>query len=189
VSQEIWLIRHGETEWSVSGAHTGRTDIPLTDRGRECALRLRKPLADHAFALVMTSPLQRAKETCSLAGYGDVATVDPDLREWDYGIYEGRKTADIRKDDPDWSIWTTRVTDGESLPQVSDRTARVIERVVGAPGDVLLFAHGHVFRILTARWLGLPPEAARLFSLDTGGVSILGYERENRVIRLWNRSD
>jgi probable phosphoglycerate mutase len=189
VSQEIWLIRHGETEWSASGAHTGRTDIPLNERGRERARQLCAVFRDRAFSLVLTSPLQRATETCSLAGLADRAIIDPDLQEWDYGIFEGRKTSDIRKEIPQWTIWTASVENGESLAEVGARAERVIERISKAAGDVVLFAHGHIFRILTARWIGLPPEGGRLFGMDTATVNILGYEREQRVIRLWNRGE
>jgi broad specificity phosphatase PhoE len=188
-SQQIWLVRHGETEWSVSGAHTGRTDIPLTDAGRDRARGVRRILSGHSFALVLTSPLQRARETCALAGYGDVALLEPDLQEWDYGIFEGRKTSEIRKEYGDWSIWTTIVQNGESLPQVASRAERVIRTATNQDGDALLFAHGHIFRILAARWLDLPPDAGRLFFLDTAAVCVLGYEREQRVIRVWNRVD
>lgn len=189
MSQEIWLVRHGETEWSASGAHTGRTDIPLNEHGRERARQLRDVFRNRRFALVLTSPLSRATETCSLAGLADQAVVDPNLQEWDYGIFEGRKTADIRKDVPGWTIWTASVEGGESLAAVGTRAERVIERASNAPGDAVLFAHGHIFRILTARWLGLPPDAGRLFGMDTATLNILGYEREQRVIRLWNRGD
>ena len=186
-SQQVWLVRHGETEWSASGAHTGRTDVPLNERGRQRARALGALLRGREFAKVLTSPLQRARETCALAGFGDVAVVDPDLQEWDYGIYEGKKTADIRKTDPDWSIWTADTVGGESLADVAKRAQRVIDRVTQGSGDALLFAHGHICRILAACWLELPPVSARLFGLDTASISTLGYEREQRVIRLWNR--
>jgi len=189
VSQQVWIVRHGETEWSLSGAHTGRTDIPLTPRGRDRASRLRGFLQGHSFALVLTSPLQRARETSSLAGYAHLAEVEPDLREWDYGTYEGKKTAEIRKADPRWSIWWSAVPEGESLDEVARRAQRVIARITAAPGDVLLFAHGHILRILTAEWLSLPPDAGRYFLLDPASISILGYERENRVIELLNKSE
>ena len=188
-SKEIWLVRHGETEWSASGAHTGRTDIPLNEAGRERARQLRDVFHGRTFSLALTSPLSRATETCSLAGFDDQAVIEPDLQEWDYGIFEGRKTADIRKDCPGWTIWTATVDKGESLAEVGARADRVIERVSAAVGDVVLFAHGHIFRILTARWLGLPPDAGRLFGMDTATLNILGYEREQRVIRLWNFGD
>ncbi len=185
---QLWLIRHGETEWSLSGAHTSRTDIPLTARGEERAAKIRDYLAHRKFNLVLTSPLQRARETCRVAGYGDVAQVEENLREWDYGIYEGRTTADIRKEQPDWSIWDTAIPNGEPVEQVAARTQKVIDRALAAGGQVALFAHAHVLRILTATWLGLPPRAGSLFALGTGSVSTLGFERETRVLSTWNRS-
>ena len=143
-------------------------------------------LAGRCFALVLTSPLQRARETCRLAGYGDVAQVDDNLREWDYGDYEGRTTLDIRKTAPDWSIWTSGVPNGEAIDQVAARAQAVIERASSAGGDAALFAHGHILRILAARWLDFPPQAGRRLALDTASVSVLGYERATRVIRRWN---
>ena len=183
---EIWLIRHGETEWSLSGAHTGRTDIPLTAAGDRQAEAIGRYLAGRPFALVLTSPLQRAHETCRLAGYSGVARMDPDLREWDYGAYEGRTSAQIQESVPDWTIWTSPVPQGETIQQVAARASRVIERATVAAGDVALFAHGHLLRILTACWLGLPPDAGRLFALGTASIGVLGYERETRVIARWN---
>ena len=185
---ELWLVRHGETEWSLSGAHTGRTDLPLTDAGRKRAMALADCLAGRRFALVLTSPLQRALETCRLAGYGDAAQREPNLREWDYGDYEGRTTAEIRKNAPDWSLWVDGVPNGESIGQVAARAQAVIDRALQASGDVALFAHGHILRILTACWLGLPAADGRLFALGTGSLSTLGYERETHVITLWNFS-
>ena len=184
--QSIWLIRHGETEWSRSGAHTGGTDIPLTDAGRENALAVGRWLAGRSFSLVLVSPLSRARETCKLAGYGDVAQVDDNLREWSYGDYEGRTTADIRKDRPGWFLWRDGVPNGETVEQVAARAETVLKRAQEAGGDVLLFAHGHVLRILTARWLDLPPDCGRLFALGTGTVSKLGFERDTHVITEWN---
>jgi broad specificity phosphatase PhoE len=186
--RELWLIRHGETDWSLSGQHTGRTDIPLTEAGREKAVGIRQFLAGRRFELVLTSPLSRALETCRIAGYSDAAVIEPSLREWDYGVYEGMTRAEIRERQDGWSIWSSPVPEGESIEQVSHRANLVIERAMGANGRVLMFAHGHFFRVLTARWLGLPADAARLFALDTAALSILGFERETRVIRLWNRS-
>ena len=185
---ELWLVRHGETEWSLSGAHTGRTDLPLTDAGRKRAMALADCLAGRRFALVLTSPLQRALETCRLAGYGDAAQREPNLREWDYGDYEGRTTAEIRKNAPDWSLWVDGVPNGESIGQVAARAQAVIDRALQASGDVALFAHGHILRILTACWLSLPAADGRLFALGTGSLSTLGYERETHVITLWNFS-
>jgi broad specificity phosphatase PhoE len=183
---ELWLIRHGETEWSVSGAHTGRTDIPLTDAGRRSAEGIRRYLNNRAFALVLSSPLSRALETCRIAGYGDVAQIEPNLREWDYGIYEGKTTAEIRKEVPDWSVWSSEIPNGESLDDVCQRAQKVIDRALRADGDVALFAHGHILRILATRWTQLPCKAGEVLALDTAAISILGYERETRVIRLWN---
>ena len=183
---EIWLIRHGETAWSLSGQHTGRTDIPLTAAGERQAGEIARQLAGRPFALVLTSPLQRARETCRLAGYGGVAQIEPDLCEWDYGAYEGRTSAQIQESVPGWTIWTSPVPQGETIQQVAARATRVIERAAAAGGDVALFAHGHLLRILTACWLGLPPNAGRLFALGTASLSVLGYERETRVIARWN---
>jgi probable phosphoglycerate mutase len=183
---ELWLIRHGETEWSLSGAHTGWTDLPLTEVGRQQAKSIARELAGHKFALVLTSPLERARETCALAGYGDVAQVEPNLREWNYGEYEGRTTAQIRAQNPNWSLWTDGVPNGERIEEVAARAEAVTARATKVDGDVALFGHGHILRILTARWLGLPPQDARLFALGTAAISTLGYERETRVITRWN---
>jgi probable phosphoglycerate mutase len=189
--RELWLVRHGETEWSRSGAHTGRTDIPLTAAGRDNAAAVGRYLEVRQFALVLVSPLQRARETCRLAGYEN-ALIDPDLSEWDYGDYEGRTTPQIQAERPGWSLWTGGVPHGETVAQVAARAERVIARALavgGDPdGDVALFAHGHILRVLAARWLGLPPEDGRLFALGTAAVSTLGYEREARVIIRWNLS-
>jgi broad specificity phosphatase PhoE len=187
-NMKLWLIRHGETEWSLSGAHTSRTDIPLTERGKQRAERIHDYLAQRKFSLVLTSPLQRARETCRIAGYSDVAKIDENLREWDYGIFEGRTTADIRRDQPTWSIWDSPVPEGEPVEHVAARAQQVIDRALQAGGDVALFAHAHILRILAATWLGLEPHGGRLFALGTGSVSTLGFERETRVISTWNRS-
>ena len=183
---EIVVVRHGETEWSAAARHTGRTDVPLTEPGRRQAKALGACLADRRFVLVLTSPLQRAVETCRLAGFGDVAQVREDLREWDYGDYEGRTTADIRSQRPAWLLWRDGVPNGESIEQVGARTDRVIEEVRAAGGDVALFAHGHVLRVLTARWLDLSPDRGRNFVLETATLSVLGYERETPAILRWN---
>jgi len=183
---ELWLVRHGQTEWSLSGAHTGRTDLPLTARGREEAQAIGRYLGRRRFALVLTSPLDRARETCALAGYGDAAQADANLREWDYGDYEGRTTAEIRQTKPDWSLWVDGVPNGERIEQVAARAEAAITRALAAGGDVALFGHGHILRILTARWLGLPPQDGRLFALGTASLSALGYEHETRVITRWN---
>ncbi len=182
----IWLARHGETEWTLSGQHTGRTDIALTPAGRRQAQALGRYLAARSFALVLTSPLGRAQETCRLAGYGSAAEVTDDLREWDYGIYEGRTTAAIRAVEPGWSIWTSPIPEGESLEQVGARAHRVMDRTLGAGGDVVLFGHAHILRVLAACWIGRPPGDGRLFALATASISVLGWERESRVIETWN---
>jgi broad specificity phosphatase PhoE len=184
---QIWLFRHGETEWSQSGQHTGRTDLPLVAAGRRRAGAIGRRLSGRPFALVLSSPLIRALETCRLAGYGDVAEITPDLMEWDYGAYEGRRTVDIQKERPGWSLWRDGVPGGETVEQVGARTQKVIETAQAAGGDVALFAHGHVLRVLTASWLGLPPDAGRLFALGTATVSVLGYERDTHVIVKWNQ--
>jgi probable phosphoglycerate mutase len=189
--RELWLIRHGETEWSRSLRHTGLTDIPLTAAGRAEAVALGPYLQARRFALVLVSPLQRARETCRLAGYQN-ATLDPDLREWDYGDYEGRTTPEIQAERPAWSLWTDGVPNGETASQVAARADRVIARALAsqgeAEGDVALFSHAHILRVLTARWLGLPPEDGRLFALGTAAVSTLGYEHQTRVVTRWNLS-
>lgn len=184
---ELWLIRHGETEWSATGRHTGRTDIPLTTVGERQAAALGRRLAGRSFALVLVSPLTRAVETCRIAGYDDVAQFTDDLLEWDYGAYEGRTTADIRTEVPGWTIWTGNPPGGETIGQVGRRVATVIDQATAAGGDVALFAHGHVLRVLAACWLGLPPGAGRLLALGTASLSVLGYERETRVITTWNQ--
>ncbi len=183
---DLWLIRHGETAWSLRGAHTGRTDIPLTAAGERAAARIGQYLARRPFALVLTSPLARARETCRLAGYGAAAQTEPGLCEWDYGAYEGRTSAEIRRDAPGWTIWTAPVPGGETIAQVAARAARVIARATAAPGAAALFAHGHLLRVLAACWLGLPPDAGRLFALDTAAIAVLGYEHGTRVISHWN---
>lgn len=187
---ELWLIRHGETEWSLSGAHTSRTDIPLTDHGRQRAEELKAFLKGKKFAAVFTSPMQRARETCKIAGYGDVATIDEGLREWDYGIYEGKTTKEIQVDYPGWSVWKGEIADGEPVEHVGERADGVIARALAAAGDhgtVALFAHAHILRILAARWIGLPATGGSLLALGTGSLSELGFERETRVIKRWNR--
>jgi len=187
---QVWLVRHGETEWTRSGRHTGRSDIPLTDLGRQQAEALAGRLAGHHFALVLTSPRSRAAETARLAGFGGTVAVDPDLREWDYGEFEGRTTPEIRVEIPDWSIWTGPWRGGETLDEVAARADRVIERCLDAnvEGDALLFAHGHFLRILAARWIGLPAYVGRSFTLGTATVGILGWEREAHAIETWNEA-
>jgi len=183
---EVVLVRHGETEWSRSGKHTGRTDVPLTEEGRRQAQAVGDALRGRGFALVLTSPLERARETCRLAGFDDQAQTRDELMEWDYGACEGRTTPEIREERPGWTLWRDGVTGGETIEQVASRVDLVIEEIRGADGDALLFAHGHVLRVLTARWLGLEPHAGRLFALDPATLSTLGYERETPVIRVWN---
>ena len=183
----IWLVRHGETEWSKSGQHTGRTDIPLTATGEQQGKALGRHLAGRQFALVLTSPLGRARETCRLAGFSEGAQVTDDLLEWNYGIYEGRTTAAVRAEQPGWSIWTTTVAQGETVEQVGERARRVIERADAVAGDVALFAHAHILRILAACWMGLPPIHGRNLTLSTASISVLGYERETRVLQIWNQ--
>jgi len=183
-SGELWLIRHGETEWSLSGAHTSRTDLPLTAEGERRATKVAKVLSAQRFALVLSSPMKRALETARLAGCQPEIT--DDLREWDYGEYEGLKTSEIHKTAPDWTIWTMTPKGGETAGQVAARADKVIARANAAGGDVAIFGHGHMLRVLTARWLGLDPEAGRFFALGTASISILGYEHETRVIRVWN---
>ena len=182
----LFLIRHGETEWSASGRHTGWTDMPLTEAGIEQAEWLARRLKDQAFAAVFSSPLSRALETCRIAGFAGQATVTDDLREWDYGIYEGRTTDDIRESEPGWTVWSAEIRDGESVEDVGRRVDRVIEAALAVDGDVALFGHGHCLRILAARWLGLPPASGALLELSTATVSRLGWERERRVVELWN---
>ena len=183
---EVWLVRHGETAWSRDWLHTSRTDVPLTDRGVDAGLALRRPLLGHDFALVLTSPRVRSRHTAELAGFAE-AEVDHDLTEWDYGTYEGIATAEIRETVPGWTVWTHATPGGETAADVAGRVARVIDRVqADGAGDALLFGHAHALRVLAARWLGLPAADGRLFRLDTGTVSVLGYERETPVIRWWN---
>ncbi len=167
---------------------TSRTRHPLTARGEERAVKIRDYLAHRKFDLVLTSPLLRARETCRIAGLGEVAQIEDNLREWDYGVYEGKTTAEIRKEKPDWSIWDAPPPEGETVEHVAARTQQVIDRAVKSGGQVALFAHAHVLRILAATWLGLPPRAGSLLALGTGSVSTLGFERETRVICTWNRS-
>ena len=184
---EVFAIRHGETAWSLNGRHTGTTDIPLTDNGRRRAERLRPVLAGETFALVLVSPMRRARETCELAGFGDRAAVDPDLMEWNYGEYEGLTTEQIHEAAPGWQIFRDGCPGGESPEQVAARVDRVIARARTAEGDVvLLFAHGHVLRALAARWLGLPVGAGQHFYLSTGTLSVFGYYRDVPVLKIWN---
>jgi len=182
----IVLVRHGPTEWSVSGRHTGATDVPLTEDGRAAAASLRGRLAGHDFATVLCSPLRRARETADLAGLGDRAELDDDLREYDYGAYEGLTTDEIRERRPGWYLWQDGVPDGETPDDVGARADRVIARAAAVRGDVALFAHGHILRVLGARWIDLPAAHAGRLALGTAAVCELGREHDRRVIRLWN---
>jgi broad specificity phosphatase PhoE len=184
----LYVARHGETAWTLSGQHTGLTDLPLTERGEQDARRLGERLQGLTFARVLTSPLQRAARTCELAGFGAAADVDRDLLEWNYGRYEGRTTVEIHAERPDWQIFRDGCPGGETAAEVGARIDRVIDRVRAVHGDVLLFSSAHVLRVLAARWLGLEPGAGRYFLLSTASLSALGYEhnRSQPVIRLWD---
>jgi broad specificity phosphatase PhoE len=184
----VYLARHGETAWTVSGQHTGLSDIPLTERGERNARRLGERLKGLTFARVFTSPLKRARRTCELAGFGARAEIDPDLVEWNYGQYEGRRTADIRKERPGWELFRDGCPGGESLADVGARADRVIARVRAIDGDVLLFSSAHILRVVGARWIGLEPSGGRLLLLSTATLSIAGFEhdRSEPVLRLWN---
>jgi broad specificity phosphatase PhoE len=184
----VYLARHGETAWSLSGQHTGLTDLPLTDRGERNAHKLEAQLRGRSFASVLTSPLRRASRTCELAGFGAQADIDRDLLEWNYGEYEGLRTAEIHAKRPDWQLFRDGCPGGESPSEVAARADRVVNRVRAVDGDVLLFSSGHFLRVLTARWLGLEPPAGRYFLLSTASLSALSYEhdRSQPVIQLWN---
>jgi len=185
---EIYLARHGETAWTISHQHTGRSDIPLTERGERNARSLGERLRGMVFAKVLVSPLQRASRTAELAGFGSVAEIDPDLAEWDYGRYDGLTSTEIHKERPDWSLFRDGCPSGEAVEAVGARADRVVAKLRAIDGQVLVFGHGHFFRVVTARWLGLPPSAGRLYFLSTASLSQLGYEhsRDEPVIRLWN---
>jgi probable phosphoglycerate mutase len=180
----LTLVRHGETEWSRSGQHTGTTDVPLTEQGRRLATKLEAALRGRAYALVLTSPLSRARDTAAIAGFGD-ALVDDDLREWDYGEYEGLTTPQIRERRPGWFLWDDGVPGGEKIEDVAARVDRVIARARAVDGDALLFAHGHLLRILSARWLDEPPGFGRHLVLSPATISVLGWEREAPAIVVW----
>ncbi len=189
---ELWLVRHGETAWSLSGAHTSRTDIPLTEHGRRRAEELRDFLKGTEFAKVLVSPMQRARVTCEIAGFGAQAVVEPGLMEWDYGESEGKTTKEMRAkyNKPDWSVWNDPIVGGETVEHVGERADAVIARAlegVAEGAKIALFAHAHILRITAARWIGLGARGGRLFGLGTGSVSVLGWEREQRVISRWNR--
>jgi broad specificity phosphatase PhoE len=184
--QRVFAIRHGETEWSLSLQHTGTTDIPLTDNGRRLAERIRPVLGKEKFELVLTSPLQRARETCELSGLGDRAIVDSDLVEWNYGEYEGLTPKQIHEKVPGWLIFRDGCPGGETPAEIAARVDRVIARTRAADGNVALFAHGHVLRVLAARWIGLPAGAGQHFLLDTGTLNVLAYYRGIPALRIWN---
>lgn len=185
--QAIVLVRHGETEWSRDGRHTSRTDLPLTEVGEKQAKRLGSALAGRSFALVLTSPLQRARRTCELAGLTNVEPVD-DLRELDYGVYEGRTTAEIQAEVPGWTVWTSPLPGGETLDEAAARADRTIERIRSAHGDVAVFGHGHMLRILGVRWCGFPVAAGGHLELSTASISVLGFEHAAATIRSWNQT-
>jgi probable phosphoglycerate mutase len=183
---ELVLVRHGETEWSRSMRHTGRTDIPLTSDGEAAARGLAERLAGREFALVLVSPMRRARDTCALAGFGAQAVVDDDLRERDYGDYEGITTKEIRRTRPGWDVWRDDVPGGETLEEVAERADRVIERALATEGDTIVFAHSHLLRVLGARWIGVGPEGGGRLVIATAALCVLGFERERRVIKRWN---
>jgi len=182
----VFVIRHGETAWSLDGRHTGTTDVPLTDNGRRLANRLRPILARNAFRLALCNPMLRARETCELAGFGDTAVIDADLVEWNYGDYEGLTPKQIHEVAPGWLIFRDGCPAGEAPEQVAARVDRVIARSRATDGDVVIFAHGHVLRVLAARWIGLPALGGQYFVLRTGAVSVLGFYREIPALRVWN---
>jgi broad specificity phosphatase PhoE len=184
--QEIVTVRHGETEWSLSGRHTGRTDLPLTERGRERAGALASRFAGRSFALVLSSPLLRARETCELAGLGEAMELSGDLHEWDYGEYEGLTTPQIRERDPDWVLWRDGCPGGETPDEVGARADRALERLRSAGGDAIAFAHGHILRVVAARWIEMEPAFGARIALGAGAVSVLGFERETQVVSRWN---
>jgi broad specificity phosphatase PhoE len=185
-AQEVYLIRHGETEWSLSGRHTGTSDVPLTAKGRSVASGWQPYAASKSFALVLTSPLQRARETCTLAGLGTHAQIDPDLAEWNYGAYEGRTPQQIRDGQPEWLIFRDGCPGGENPEQIGARVDRVIARVRATAGPVALFAHGHVLRVLAARWLGLPVSGGSHFLLETAALCVLSSYHGVPAVRRWN---
>ncbi len=182
------MVRHGETEWSLSGQHTSRTDLPLTDDGRKRAAALTDVLSDYSFSLVLSSPLRRALETCQIAGFGEIVELDDDLREWDYGEYEGLTTPQIRETRPDWNLWRDGCPDGESPPDVGARADRALARLASADGDALAFAHGHILRVLTARWAEMEVAEGARFKFGAGAIGVLGHERDTRAIERWNLS-
>ncbi len=184
---EIVLVRHGETEWSRAGRHTSHTDLPLVESGQVRARSLGDELAGRSFALVLCSPLLRARETCSLAGLSGAATIDPDLSEWDYGEYEGLTTPQIWEQRPDWTLWRDGAPGGESPAAVAARADRVLARLREAGGDAIAFAHGHILRVVGARWVDMDVSFGARLKLDAGGMSVLGFERTTEVLTRWNR--
>jgi broad specificity phosphatase PhoE len=186
MAHRVVLVRHGATEWSESGQHTSHTDLPLLPEGEDQARQAGKKLAGHRYGLVLCSPLMRAVQTCRLAGFGDQAELCEDLHEWDYGSYEGQTTPQIRESDPDWNLWRDGCPDGESPSEIGARVDRVLERFAAVDGDGLAFAHGHVLRVLTARWLEMDVAAGSRFKLEAGSLGVLGHERDTRVIEAWS---
>jgi broad specificity phosphatase PhoE len=186
VPTTVVIVRHGETDWSASGRHTSHTDLPLNEHGRSRALALGAELAARSYESVLCSPLRRARETCELAGYAASAVVCEELREWDYGEYEGLTTPEIRVQRPDWNLWRDGCPGGERPEQVGARADRLLERARDADGDVLVFAHGHILRVLAARWIELPPAGGARLALVAGALGVLGHERETSVIEHWN---
>ena len=184
---DVYVIRHGATEWSRNGRHTGTTDLPLLPEGEAEAGKVAALIDGHPFALVLVSPLSRARRTCELAGFADHAEVTDDLVEWNYGDYEGITTAEIRQTVPGWSVWTGDIPNGETIEQVAGRADRVIAKARAVDGDVALFGHGHILRVLAARWCDLPPQEGKRFPLETATLSILGWEHEYATIRTWNQ--
>jgi broad specificity phosphatase PhoE len=180
------LVRHGETEWSRTGRHTGRTDVPLTDRGRGQAKELGRALRGRVFSRVLSSPLGRAVETCRLAGFADRVELVDDLREWDYGAYEGRTRVEIAAEVPGWTVWTHPIVDGERLADVGRRADRLIAALLPSGGAILVFSHGHILRVLAARWIEQPADVGARLELDTASLSVLGWEQDRRVIEGWN---
>lgn len=187
--KKIYLVRHGETEWTLSGQHTGFSDIPLTANGEKQAEKIGKKLRGHTFGSILTSPLQRAERTCAIAGFSKAAKPDRDLVEWNYGDFEGLTSQEIRKTHPHWTIFSDGAPRGESVTDVGDRADRVLAKIQPLQGDVVLFSHGHFLRVLAARWLQLSPQEGRLFALDPGSISILGFEKGLPVLFLWNEAN
>lgn len=183
---EIYLIRHGETDWTKSGQHTSISDIPLTEEGQSQALALKESLQKISFEAVISSPMQRATETSDLAGLAEARRIDPDAMEWNYGRYEGKTTEEIHEEDPDWNIFSRGAPDGESLRDITVRADRMLKKLTVAKNKVVLFSHGHFLRALAARWLQLPAQEGRLFSLDVASISVLGFEHKQHTLKLWN---